>query len=133
MRRTRLRAQLSCSIANVHCSVIISVRLDFETGLVFHVHFIHNFCSNSFSLYTAHRSSAPGRTCAGPWELLSSRVRSDDLFSVLGLHVLVPAVMGIQGLATYLREHRQILSRRFELSVISQPKDVTRLVVDGWS
>lgn len=60
-------------------------------------------------------------------------VRSDDLFSVFGLHVLVPSAMGIQGLATYLREHRQILSRRFELSVVSRPKDVTRLVVDGWS
>ena len=41
--------------------------------------------------------------------------------------------MGIQGLATYLREHRQIVSQRLELPVDPQPKDVTRLVVDGWS
>ena len=41
--------------------------------------------------------------------------------------------MGIQGLATYLREHRQVLSRRLELFVDPQPKDVTPLVVDGWS
>lgn len=43
--------------------------------------------------------------------------------------------MGIQGLTTYLREHRQIISRRLELPVDLQSKDVpvTRLVVDGWS
>ena len=43
--------------------------------------------------------------------------------------------MGIQGLATYLRENRQIVSRRLELPIDPQPKDaaVTRLVVDGWS